>query len=166
MDETPLEGAPTAQSERERALQLAYKALGRRERTVAELRAFLERRRVGPAGIEAALAELRASGLVDDARYASRFAEDKRTLERWGRDRIARELRRRGLGPDLVEAALATREPQAELESALALLSERFPTPPGDDRGRDRAWRLLVRRGYDPELAYEAIRVHGRREAA
>jgi SOS response regulatory protein OraA/RecX len=36
----------------------------------------------------------------------------------------------------------------------------------GDDRARDKAWRLLVRRGYEAELAYEAVRLHERRLAS
>jgi regulatory protein len=155
--------APTAQTERERALELAYKALGRRERTVAELRRCLEGKRVGPEAIDGAVQELRAGGLLDDGRYARRFAEDKRALERWGSERIEVDLRRRGIDPDLIEEAVGHQEHGAELASAVVLLEERFPAPPGDDRTRDRAWRLLVRRGYTPELAYEALRVHGRR---
>ena len=75
----------------------AYRAVGRRERTVAELRTFLERKRVEPEAIDDAVAELTEAGLLDDARYAQRFAEDKRELERWGSERIARELQRRGV---------------------------------------------------------------------
>jgi len=41
-----------------------------------------------------------------------------------------------------------------------ALLRERFGTPLDGDRERDRAWRLLVRRGYPSELAYDAVRLH------
>ena len=154
--------------DRERALQLAYRAVGHRDRTVAELRTFLERKRVEPESIAAAVAELRAAGLVDDARYARRFAEDKRELESWGAERIARELQRRGIPPDLIEAVVADRSREAELETALLLLQRRVP-PPADDRERDRAWRLLIRRGYEAELAYEAIRRHersGQRRAA
>ena len=44
----------------------------------------LERKRVEPEAIDFAVAELEAGGYLDDARYAQRFAEDKRTLERWG----------------------------------------------------------------------------------
>jgi hypothetical protein len=44
------------------------------------------------------------------------------------------------------------------------ILETRFPTPPADDSGRDRAWSLLVRRGYEPELAYDAVRIYGRAE--
>jgi regulatory protein len=158
-------GAPSARGERERALDLAYKALGRRERTVAEVRSLLERKRVEPGAIELAVTELTESGLLDDVRFAKRFADDKRTLERWGAGRIERELQRRGIGPELVVAAIAEQDRGDELQAALALLAERSPQPPANDRERDRVWRLLVRRGYEPELAYEAVRAHARRLA-
>jgi regulatory protein len=157
-------GQPEAVSQREheRAIELAYRAVGYRERTVAEVRTFLERKRVGPCAIDEAVAELSGAGCLDDARYARRFAEDKRELERWGSERIARDLHRRGVAPDLIEAAVAAdRSRESELRSALVLLEERL-RPPADDRDRDRAWRLLVRRGYEPEIAYEAVRRYGR----
>jgi regulatory protein len=145
--------------ERERAIQLGYRAVGYRDRTVAELRTFLERKRVEPDAIAEAVEELTAAGFLDDARFARRFAEDKRELERWGTERIARELHRRGIAPDLIERVVADRSREAELSTALLLLRQRMPAPT-DDRQRDRAWRLLVRRGYDPEVAYEAVRRH------
>ncbi len=151
------------QAELERALALAYGAVGRRDRTIAELRAVLERKRVDPAAIEEAVSELTEAQLLDDGRYARRFAEDKRELEQWGGERIARELRRRGIAPSLIAGALELQGPEAELDTALLLLRRRLPQPPRDDRERDRAWRLLVRRGYSSELAYEAVRVHERR---
>src|SRR4029450_11499403 len=106
---------PPVQPQRERAIELAYRAIGARDRTVAELRMFLERKRVDPAAIDLAVSELVDGGYLDDARYARRFAEDKRTLERWGSERIARDLRRRGVAPDLVEVAVATRNRDDEL---------------------------------------------------
>src|SRR3954464_15472114 len=105
--------------DQERALQLAYRAVGQRDRTVAELRTFLERKRVEPENIAAAVDELREAGLLDDARYAQRFAEDKRELESWGAERIARELQRRGIAPDLISAVVADRSREAELQTAL-----------------------------------------------
>jgi regulatory protein len=144
---TAREANGVSQHDHERAIELAYRAVGYRERTVAELRAFLERKRAGPCAIDEAVAELGQAGLLDDARYARRFAEDKRELERWGSERIARDLQRRGR--------------ESELSTALLLLQERL-APPGDDRERSRAWRLLVRRGYGTEIAYEAVRLHER----
>jgi regulatory protein len=153
-------------TEEQRAVDLSYRALGQRDRTVAELRAYLERKRVEPEAIEHAVAELQAAGYLDDARYAARFAEDKRTLERWGSERIELDLRRRGVAADLIDAAVAAQPRSGELGAALELLAERLPQLPSDDRARDRAWRLLVRKGYEPELAYEAVRTHARQHAA
>jgi regulatory protein len=158
--------AQPARSELERALDLAHRAVGRRERTISELRAVLERKRVGPGAIDAAVAELCEEGLLDDARYARRFAEDKRELERWGSERIARDLQRRGIPPDLIEATVADHSREAELATALLLLERRLATPPRDDRERDRAWRLLVRRGFASEIAYQAVRAHERAATA
>jgi regulatory protein len=160
-------GAGDPDSERKRALQLAYNAVGYRDRTVAELRTCLERKRVEPDAIADAVEELTAAGILDDARFARRFAEDKRELERWGSERIARDLHRRGIAPDLIERVVCEQSREAELAAALVLLEQRVP-PPRNDRDRDRAWRLLIRRGYDIELAYEAVRRHdggGRRAA-
>lgn len=157
-----LDAQVPVQHERQRAVELAYGAIARRERTVAELRAYLERKRVGPASIDSAVEELVSTGYLDDAGYARRFADDRRRLDSWGCERIERDLRRRGVEPALVEAALATRGRADEIHAAVELLARRLAAPPRDARERGRAWSLLVRRGYDPEVAYDAVREHER----
>jgi len=154
--------AVSGQSERERAIDLAWKALGARERTAFELRSYLESKKIEPAAIAQAVSELTEAGFLDDADYARRFAEDRRAVQSWGRDRIERDLLRRGVEPRLIERALAAEPGYDELEAALAVLGERLPGPPEGDRERNRAWQMLVRRGYSSELAYEAVRRHGR----
>ena len=151
-------------SETDRAIDLAYKAVARRDLTVAELRARLERKHVSPEAIDDAVAELEETGFLDDARYAIQFAEDKRELEQWGTDRIAQDLRRRGIAAPLIEAAVSSHDRDSELRTALLLLRRRYREAPRDDRERDRAWQMLVRRGYSPELAYDAIRSWERAE--
>jgi regulatory protein len=151
-------------TEGERAIDLAYKAVSRRDLTVAELRAALERKRVPPEAIDEAVAELEETGFLDDARYARQFAEDKRELDQWGSERIASDLRRRGIDPQLIDAAVSTHSRDSELRTALLLLEQRYPRAPTDDRERDRAWSMLVRRGYSPEIAYDAIKAWERSE--
>lgn len=153
-------------SEQQRALDLAYRALNRRERTVFELRGYLEDKLVEPDEIDRAVHELEAGGFLDDARFAQLFAEDKRSLGQWGSERISRDLARRGVAPDLIEAAVGAHGREDELDAALSLLAARVPEPPADDRSRDRAWRMLVRKGYEPELAYDALRAYASRHAA
>jgi len=144
----------------ERAVALAVRHLGRRERTEAEVRRHLETRGVEPAAADAAVAELVETHLLDDAGYARRFAEDRRALDAWGAERIERRLREAGVAPHHIAAALGGRERDDEREAALALLRRRFPAPPATDRDRERALGVLVRRGYELELAYEVVRAY------
>jgi regulatory protein len=149
---------PEARLEHARAL--AWGALNRRERTEAELRALLARKRVASEDAEAVLAELTGAGYVDDARYAERFAEDRRRLDGWGAERIEQRLRALGVAPDVAAAAAGERSAEAELEAALALLRRRVPAVPTTPRERDRALGILVRKGYGLEVAHDALRRH------
>jgi len=150
----------TEEEERRRAFDLAGRALSVRDRTIAELRAYLEGKRVEPEAIEQVVAELRESGVLDDARYAERFAEDRRSLMGWGSERIEQDLSRRGVPAELIEPALSVRSRADELAAARDLIERRYASL-DDDRARNRAWQLLVRRGFDSELAYDAVRAHG-----
>jgi regulatory protein len=112
--------------------------------------------------VEEAIAVLCEGRYLDDAGYARRFAEDRRQIDAWGAERIEQRLLAAGIAPEHVAAALADQDAQGELEAALDLLRRRFPDPPDDDRGRNRALGMLVRRGYELELAHAAIRTHER----
>ena len=108
------------------------------------------------------MGELLEQGYLDDARYAQRFADDRRRLDGWGAERIERKLRSLGVDAELVAAAVGEQDHAAELEAALALLRRRFPEPPATPRDLERALGMLVRKGYDLELAYDAVREHAR----
>lgn len=146
------------------ALQKAYRYLGHRDRTVAELRKHLLGKGVPEEVAEEAIEELVELGYVDDVRLARQFAEDRRNLDSWGSDRIERRLLELGVDREQVALAVAAGG-EGELDAAVELLRRRFPVPPETDRDRERALGLLVRRGYNIELAYDAVRAHGRRAA-
>jgi regulatory protein len=169
--------AESAEPETGKGFGVAYAFVNRRERTVAEVRARLVRAEVPEDEIDAVIAELLEFGYVDDARYARVFTEDKRTLDAWGNERIARTLRERGVERELIELALAERpqgdgfgadgasgpEADGELERAVALLSQRFPSGPDTPRDRERAFGVLARKGYESEMAADAVREWARR---
>jgi regulatory protein len=142
----------------ERARAIAWRALGGRDRTELELRGILAGKRVAPGEADAVVGELIEGGFVDDAEYARRFAEDRRRLDAWGAERIERRLRALGVAAEHVAAALGEQDHEAELEAALALLRRRVPTVPATPRERDRALGMLVRKGYELELAHDALR--------
>ena len=104
---------------------------------------------------------------LDDARYALMFVHDKRELEGWGTERIRRGLAERGIDRELIETALHRHDSewvpeQTELDRALALLRRRFPTPPRERRERDRALGALIRKGFESELALDALSAYSR----
>ncbi|MGH2914844.1 MAG: regulatory protein RecX [Solirubrobacteraceae bacterium] len=154
----------------EHALGLACADLNRRSHTVSEVALRLARNGVAEDVVQAAIESLVAANLLDDERFARAFVSDKRELGQWGSDRIRRGLLARGIAPELAAAALEQpvpawgQEPQSELERALELLRRRFPTAPHDRRERERALGVLLRKGYDSELALDAMAAHRRGE--
>jgi regulatory protein len=154
--------SPSPEDRLEHALGLAYRYLNRRDCTVAEVRARLRRDGVGERTAEQALSVLTGQGYLDDARFARLFVEDKRNLEHWGTERIQRGLLARGIDRQLASAALDGAAAESELDRALALLRRRFPAAPESRRERDRALGVLLRKGYDSELALDALAAHTR----
>ena len=148
----------------EQALATAYRYLNQRERTQSEMRAHLERKGIGSRDVERSIGVLVEQGQLDDSRFARLFVQDRRELDEWGGDRIRQVLRSRGVDPDVVEEALAGHEQDSgsEIDRALALLRRRFPSPPRDRRERDRALGVLLRKGFEPELALDAIAAHAK----
>jgi regulatory protein len=144
------------------ALDLAYRYLSRRDRTEAGVRKHLAGKDVDAVTVDQLIHELRESGYLDDARFARLFTQDKRELEGWGSERIKRALLSRGIERGLVDAVLEEERGDGDIERALALLRRRFPSPPRERRERDRALGVLLRKGYDSELALEVLMAYSR----
>jgi regulatory protein len=148
----------------EDAFERAVGALGQRERTTTELVSWLGERGYAPAEVEAAIERLTVIGELDDERFARRYAEDKRELRGWGADRIREALAAKGLDRATIAGALGAVTADEELTRAIELL-ERRGEPAVDESSRSRALGFLARRGYESELAYEAVRAFERRAA-
>ncbi len=162
----------------QRALELAYAYLNRRDRTIAEVRLALQRNSISEPLTEATIRTLTEQRFLDDNRFAELYVSDKRELGQWGSDRIRRGLLARGIDRELADAALAgpaadglagsaagsgvagDDAQESELDRALALLRRRFAVPPASRRDRQRALGLLLRKGYETELALEALAAH------
>ena len=139
----------------------ALAALGRKERSVAEMTEWLRARGLSEDEVETVVSRLTSIRMLDDARFARRYAEDKRSLQAWGTDRIRAALIERGVSRDQIEEVLGDAGGEPEIERAVTLLRRRG-TPLTEPQQRQRALGLLARRGYDAEVAYEAIRRAGR----
>ena len=148
----------------EAAVGKALAALARRERTTTEMRDWLVERGVPGEVAEDAIAELVEIGALDDERFAHAFAADKRELSGWGAERIEAALVERGIGRSLAERAGF--EPRSEELSRATELALSRREDLGDERARSRVRAYLTRRGFEYELAYDAIREAAKSDSA
>ena len=129
-----------------RGLDVATKALARRDFSERGLRERLERAGVDPDESERVLARLRAEGIIDEARFAANRAHA--LAERGKGDGAIRfDLEAQGLPAELIEPALAELEP--ERARAERIVARRGATPP--------TARFLAGRGFDPDVVEAAI---------
>ena len=138
-------------------LAKALGAIGRKERTVAEMRAWLDDREIEPDEIDRVVNFLIENEALNDRKFAIEFTSDKREISGWGQTRIRETLRKRGMPEGLIQEALARDSGETEVDRAARILEERGADL-SDDRGKNRALGLLSRRGYSAEEAYAAIR--------
>ena len=130
---------------RSQALAVATRALARREFSVRGLRERLARAGVEAADAEEALAALEHAGLVSDARFAEQRAGS--LAERGQGDGAIRfDLERQGVGPELIEEAIAGLEPERERAARIVTRRGRGP----------KTARLLAGRGFDEEITRQA----------
>ena len=116
--------------------------------------------RVGyrPQTVEMVLYKLESNDLLDDEAFAKQWAE-ARSHRKLGPQRIARELRGKGVSQEDAEAALETLDPDAMLEQAAQLARQALNRHPEEDIRRrvNRVSQMLMRRGYDWETIRAAI---------
>jgi regulatory protein len=139
----------------ERALGL----LAVRPRTRHELSQRLRRAGFDPEEVNDELDRLERVGLIDDAAFATRLAEQRLEIKRAGSRSVAGELRAKGVSADIVEAVIG---PLAAGDEDRA--GELAASVSGRLGGMDRATAfrrldsLLLRRGYAPDVARRAAR--------
>jgi regulatory protein len=138
-------------------LELALRALRRRERSSAELAGWLGERGVAADEVEHTIAHLEELGELDDARFARQYAEDKRELAGWGAERIRAALLERGVAPERIEVAMGADGAQRQAQRAGELLARRGGRLE-TEADRARALGYLTRKGYSYEITHEAIR--------
>jgi len=150
------------QASAERALADAYRLLGHRARSRAELRRRLVQKEHEDAVVDTVLERLADEGLLDDAEFARRYVADKRTLGHWGSQRIRRGLAELGVAGPVIDTAVGSADAggheDAEYARALAVLTAKGPPRPPLEAARRRAYQALLRRGFASGLAYRAIR--------
>ena len=129
-----------------RALDVATKALARRDFSERGLRERLERAGVDAAEAERVVARLRDEGVLDEARFAASRAQALAGRGK-GDEAIRFDLEGQGLPGELIEAALAELEPERDRAERIVARRGRSPATA----------RLLVGRGFDQDVVEAAV---------
>ncbi|MCB1866498.1 MAG: regulatory protein RecX [Chromatiales bacterium] len=136
----------------------AVRLLARREHSRRELARKLAERGHDSAVVEAVLDDLAAEGLLDEARFAEVYAR-MRVERGYGPLAIRAQLRERGIGDELIEAALAGWSDADWFEQLRAVARRRFGAAlPTDNRERARRMRALAARGFPESLVRRLFR--------
>jgi regulatory protein len=145
----------------------ALRLLAGRELSAAEVRARLLDRHHPPADVDAAIERLLQSGSLDDGRVARAYARTAVTVKGRGRLRVARELREKGIGADVISAAVADVFGDLDERALVARAIEkklRGRPRPSDAAGYARLYQHLMRQGFSPAMVSSALRrLQGRR---
>lgn len=98
---------------------------------------------------------------LDEERFARSFARGKFRVKQWGRVRISRELRARGIHPRLVETALDEIDEREYDEVFRSLLEVKKKEVGGLDTRAQVAkiYNFMVSKGYETEKVWEALNV-------
>src|SRR5213080_910241 len=91
--------------------EYAVGALGRRMRSVAELKRLLRNRveadtEIGKTLVELVIRRLKDQGYLNDAKYAATYSSFRRDNEKFGRRRVITELKVKGVHGEVIEKAI------------------------------------------------------------
>src|SRR5438477_8524303 len=93
--------------------QYALGALGRRMRSVAEMKRLLRQRvemetEIGRTLVELVIRRLKDQGYLNDAKYAAAYSAFRRDNEKYGRMRVITDLKVKGVHGEVIENAIAS----------------------------------------------------------
>ena len=140
--------------------------LGRRELSVAELRARLLDRDHSAGDVDAAIAHLLETRALDDERVARAHARTAATVKGRGRLRVMRELHAMGIANETVAAALADVFGDLDERTLIArALQKKLRGRPriASTAEHARLYQYLMRQGFSPAVSMAALRKLGGR---
>jgi regulatory protein len=146
-----------AAEQRVNAHEAALRLLSHRSRSENEMRTRLALRGIDPAAIEDEIARLLSAGLLDDAKFARAWVEDRKRMAPRGRRMLRYELLGRGIEPESVD--LVTRDID-DASTALSLARAKARGSPLADYETflAKVGGFLRRRGFDYAVATDAAR--------
>ena len=151
--------------ENERDLyEYAVGALGRRMRSVAELKRLMRNRveietEIGRTLVELVIRRLKDQGYLSDAKYAEAYSAFRRDNEKYGRRRVITDLKIKGVHGEIIDAAMeSTFGKVNEEKQAREYLKRKRLKKPTDKKQAARIFRQLIRAGFGARTIFGILR--------
>jgi regulatory protein len=144
--------------------EYAIGALGRRMRTVAELKRLLRNRvdresEIGETLVELVVRRLKDQGYLNDRNYAALYSALRRDNEKYGQRRVVTDLKSKGVVGEILEKAVAASFRGVDEEKqARAYLRRKRLEKPRDKKQAARVFRQLIRAGFAPKTIFKILR--------
>lgn len=142
----------------------AVGALGRRMRSVAELKRLLRQRvdietEIGQTLVEIVIRRLKDQGYLNDAKYAAAYSAFRRDNQKFGRRRVVTELKAKGVHGEVLDKAVDDAfDDVNEEKQARDYLRRKRLMKPKDQKQAARIFRQLMRAGFGSKTIFSILR--------
>ena len=141
----------------------AVRSLGRRMRTVAELKRLMRQRvpndERGHLLVEMVVLRLKEQKYLNDSNYAAAYSSFRRDNEKFGKRRVITDLKLKGVHANVIEKVVDEAYAAVnEEELARAYLKRKRLKKPANDKEAARIFRGLMRAGFGVGVAIKVLK--------
>lgn len=129
------------------------------ERTQKEVREKLIAWGILPSIADELIVELIQSNFINEERFAKAFAGGRFRIKKWGRKKIALELKYRGVSEYCIKKGLAEIEDEEYLKTLQGLLEKRtiVTRDKNEFTRKAKIVSYLIRKGFEPDLVWDEL---------
>ncbi|HTZ89331.1 MAG TPA: regulatory protein RecX [Alloacidobacterium sp.] len=143
--------------------EYAIGALGRRMRTVAELKRLMrprvEESDAAEAKIDRVIARLKEQRYLNDTNFAADYARLRQENSSFGKRRVRQDLIQKGVHANVIAKTLdAAYENVNEEELARQHLARKRVRKPANEKEAARVMRMLVRAGFSTDVIFKILK--------
>ena len=147
------------ESEKNTALDKALTHVSATRKTEKQLRDFLAKKGYLPTVIEYVLEKMRGYNFVNDGEYAEAYVDFSAAKK--GTRLIKMELKSKGVAEEDIDAALSGVTEETQVQAALVILQKYMRFKTADRETLAKAFKYLLGKGFDYEVAKSALSAFG-----
>jgi regulatory protein len=144
--------------------EYAVGALGRKMRTVAELKRLMRERvrhqqEEGQLLVEVVIAKLKEQNYLNDTKYAESYSRFRRENEKFGRMRVVQDLKAKGVHGDIIDKTVsAAYQDVNEEKLAREYLQRKRIGKPATQPAAAKVFRSLMRAGFTSRVIFRILK--------